>query len=736
MDIGTIQGTLSLVDEMSPALMKAAEEIQNHREQMALAEKVGEALEAELKKLGITATEYAEHLKRVEAEQGGLAEGFGTAMLAGISFGGALDIGSKAATFLLDTIKGIPAMLHEWAAGTLEAADRLDNLRLKTDMNVVSLQLLERRGALVGVTLEAMSTAAVKMERAMERTPGMFGAIGLSVSYLKSLEPDKQFEAVAEALGKIKDPAEQASLAQKLLGDRSGDMLKIIRDGPKDLEDFGEMSQGQVKKLDDLGDSMGELKTATHNFTEQLAALVLESPAVLEFIKDLATIAGSSARAVRDHSDELKQQALELLHVIAVGAPYVAELANEAAAISNLTVLYARYVEQVSQLPVKTKMMTEADLGAHQVVNDLGQGIAELTAIALASGVEQEKAAEKAKKAWEAMAKSKALADARDEHRQLEAALRAELKAMDDLEAATIKGQKAMGHQEDLMLAAFQKAQDGMNLANATGLSKRLLAIQIAERDELAGLQHIAFEFPEKYEGIRAMVETKYRAMTDSARAHFASAEAFSQESGLKIQGHTAGFAVAYLNYLGQMLLENNITVTQMQEAWDKFLKGTEEHTKTSTKAKLDMAASYATDASTILRSLFGKSKTAAIAAAIMDTLAAGLKAWSAYPWPFNIPPMAAALAVGYANVQKIRSTDSGFKEGTPGLGFQDFGPGTVTVLHGREAVVPEDRAKDFAAKHGGMDGGAALRAEMRGLRNDIMMGLPRAVRDAMLLAG
>lgn len=78
-------------------------------------------------------------------------------------------------------------------------------------------------------------------------------------------------------------------------------------------------------------------------------------------------------------------------------------------------------------------------------------------------------------------------------------------------------------------------------------------------------------------------------------------------------------------------------------------------------------------------------------------------------------------------NADQERRRELGFAGGTPDLGFMDFGAGTPAVLHRREAVVPEGRAGEFAAKHGGVDMGGMMR-ELAGLRRD-MKGLPRMLR-------
>jgi hypothetical protein len=117
-----------------------------------------------------------------------------------------------------------------------------------------------------------------------------------------------------------------------------------------------------------------------------------------------------------------------------------------------------------------------------------------------------------------------------------------------------------------------------------------------------------------------------------------------------------------------------------------------------ATKARIGNLMLIMDSASSILKSLFGKSKAAAIAAAIIDTIAAIVKTMAAYPWPWSLIPAAAAAAAGYAEVNKIKNTDAGFAQGTPGTSFVDFGAGTATMLHGQEAVVTRAQGESVAA--------------------------------------
>lgn len=80
---------------------------------------------------------------------------------------------------------------------------------------------------------------------------------------------------------------------------------------------------------------------------------------------------------------------------------------------------------------------------------------------------------------------------------------------------------------------------------------------------------------------------------------------------------------------------------------------------------------------------------------ALLDAKAAGIDLAPLKGWAERVlDGMEPGLWLPRADVERA------FKFAGTGLGSHDFGAGTPTILHGREAVVPESRAAEFAALH------------------------------------
>jgi nitrogen-specific signal transduction histidine kinase len=113
-----------------------------------------------------------------------------------------------------------------------------------------------------------------------------------------------------------------------------------------------------------------------------------------------------------------------------------------------------------------------------------------------------------------------------------------------------------------------------------------------------------------------------------------------------------------------------------------------EEVDRLNTAKKLERLDMIASSASGILRSIFGKNKAAAIAAAVIDVAAAIVKCFAQFGW-WGFIPAAAVAAAGYEQIQQIRNTNpEGFAQGTPDMAFMDFGRSSLVPLHEDEAVV------------------------------------------------
>lgn len=141
------------------------------------------------------------------------------------------------------------------------------------------------------------------------------------------------------------------------------------------------------------------------------------------------------------------------------------------------------------------------------------------------------------------------------------------------------------------------------------------------------------------------------------------------------------------------------------------------------------------TAAAQILGQFGGKFKAAAIAAAIINTAQAVTKTWATLGFPAAIPGAAVAVAAGAAQIAKIKSTRSGFKTGTPGMDFQDFGRVADVQLHGSEAVIPKggghELAKEIAAALPQGGGGGTVRTTIMIDGKQFMEAITPAFEDA-----
>jgi hypothetical protein len=271
----------------------------------------------------------------------------------------------------------------------------------------------------------------------------------------------------------------------------------------------------------------------------------------------------------------------------------------------------------------------------------------------------------------------------------------AQIKAMEE---ATLKGMTAMVESGDALALAFKTVQEDITLANTTGLAQRTLEIEMAQQKEIAGLQWIAFEYPARYDEIVAAVKEKYGIMSaDAVQSFKVQTEAAISWRDTAIDAADKVLANALAN-LRRLAATKGTTEQQMADAHARVAAAEDNLDQAKAEFKMKQFETIASSASTILRSLFGKNKAAAIAAALIDTAAAVVSSFkNGGGWPWGLIPAAAMAAAGYAQIQKIRSTE--FAQGTPGLDYANFGRQSPATLHGEEAVIPRGKGHRLAAE-------------------------------------
>lgn len=229
----------------------------------------------------------------------------------------ALGVTAAAGGFVAIMAGGL-GILRTWSSELLETAGRIQDLSVQTGFSTTTLQLWKAAGEQSGVPIETIAQASVKLAGSLAQggatVTRAVAELGLSLDELRGMDPDAQFEAVAEAMARIQDPGKQAALTMQLFRDKSGVLLKVLRDDFRgaidDARRFGVvLSQETIAKADRLGDKLTLLKGAWAGLKAEVAATVVTSPAALSAVEDATELVARYAKQVR----EAKAQELGLL---------------------------------------------------------------------------------------------------------------------------------------------------------------------------------------------------------------------------------------------------------------------------------------------------------------------------------------------------------------------------------------------------------------------------------------
>lgn len=200
--------------------------------------------------------------------------------------------------------------------------DQLDKISARTGFTVETLSALgfaaDRSGASLEDLEKGIRTLQVSIRngtRGLSTYTDAFNELGLNADQLSTLSPEKQFEAVAEAISKINDPSRRAALAMQLLGRAGTKLIPLLSGGAAGLEAF----RAEAEELGIIIDT--ETAAAAAQFTDALGDLKTQIRAVAVAIgAALGPALTDTIRAINPIVRNVIQWVKENKRLVAIGA--------------------------------------------------------------------------------------------------------------------------------------------------------------------------------------------------------------------------------------------------------------------------------------------------------------------------------------------------------------------------------------------------------------------------------
>lgn len=242
-------------------------------------------------------------LGRIDKGFSGLGKGVGAIKGALAGFAGGAFAGFLA-SFSVGTITNAISQSLEFAGSLGEVAQQLG-------VGTKFLQEFRFAAKQNGATLEQADTALGKFSVTLGKAfddktssaADSLTSLGLSLEKLKSQSDSERFQSVADAIGKIKDPARQASAAVSLFGRGGLSILPTLqqmgagfRQSAAEAQKFGLiLSDSQIANADQTADKIAKLKQALGT---KIAGVVADNAEAIGALADsLANLAGEAVRA-------------------------------------------------------------------------------------------------------------------------------------------------------------------------------------------------------------------------------------------------------------------------------------------------------------------------------------------------------------------------------------------------------------------------------------------------------
>ena len=169
----------------------------------------------------------------------------------------------------------------------VQLGDQMQKMALRTGVSTEALSQLKFAAEQTGSGIETvergfrgMARAVRGLERGLSTQVEAFQTLGIALSDIQGLEPDKQFELIAERLSEIEDPTRRAAVAMEIFGRSGTELLPLFQGGAAGIRNLraqadilnATVSQEQADKAAALADRWNELKTVIRGTAIQVGS--------------------------------------------------------------------------------------------------------------------------------------------------------------------------------------------------------------------------------------------------------------------------------------------------------------------------------------------------------------------------------------------------------------------------------------------------------------------------------
>lgn len=272
-------------------------------------------------------------------------------------------------------------MAGAFVRAAVEAAAEIGHLAARLGLTTDQMQVWAYAARSVGASttdivkvFERLNEKLGEVSEEITPTALALNKLGISAASLRKLSPDEQLKTIADRLAGIVNPAQRASVATELLGDKANDLLAIFAKGRGGVaavaDEMGRLglilSKETIEKAQEANREFQVIETATGNAGKAMAAEFLPAVrAVRELLTD-PNFAGAMKNTAWFFGNIAEGVAWALRRV--VGVP---ELLRAAGEVGTLTQELAKAKTNLDELVAAGKPSEEALAKYEELANRL-----------------------------------------------------------------------------------------------------------------------------------------------------------------------------------------------------------------------------------------------------------------------------------------------------------------------------------------------------------------------------